>query len=223
MMNQDYPDSYVIRFLPSAGILKFFLTISVLIASAEVSGQIRTSQIVGFNITNMALRSEGSEIESENATGIHFGMLFPVQFNDNLALHPGILFTSMGSYFKIDTVDISVSPIYLQIPINLLLNIGSGAIGLVLSAGTYFSIGVGGNKIVSGGEAKDILFGSGENKDLRLFDMGINLGAGLNIKGILISAQYGYGLANLSPESSAVSEMKNRVLGISLTSSFSGK
>jgi len=217
-------DRFLSKFTLMNKSLKLCLAVSLLVAATtSIHAQIRISQVVGFNFANMDLSTGGSEIEAKGTTGINFGMLFPLQFSDNFALHPGVLFTSLGSSYKTDTIDISISPIYIEIPFNAVLNIGSGVIGIVFSAGTYFSVGVGGNKIISGGEAKDILYGSGDTKDLKHFDFGLNFGAGLNIKGFLISAQYGYGLANLSPETSDVTEMKNRVVGISLTSSFSGR
>ena len=61
------------------------------------------------------------------------------------------------------------------------------------------------------------------SKDLNHFDLGVNFGAGLNIRGLLICAQQRVVLLNLSPESLEYNEMKNIVLGISLTSSFTGK
>jgi hypothetical protein len=58
---------------------------------------------------------------------------------------------------------------------------------------------------------------------LKPFDIGLNFGAGINIKGLMISAQYGIGLANLSPVTIGDSEMKNKVIGISISSLFARK
>jgi len=54
-------------------------------------------------------------------------------------------------------------------------------------------------------------------------DYGVNFGAGVNISGFLVSAQYGLGLANLSPGSTGDGEIKNTVIGISLAYLFGGK
>jgi hypothetical protein len=58
---------------------------------------------------------------------------------------------------------------------------------------------------------------------LKPFDIGLNFGAGVNIKGLLISAQYEIGLANISPVTTVYSEMKNKLIGISISSLFAGK
>ena len=125
--------------------------------------------------------------------------------------------------YEIDSVDVFITPVYLEIPVSLALNIGTDAFGVTLIAGTYFSCGVGGNKIESHGAARDILFGSSESKDLRALDLGLKFGAGIAVKGFLISARYGLGLTNLYPVESVDIEMKNRLLEVSLTSSFSGR
>jgi hypothetical protein len=57
---------------------------------------------------------------------------------------------------------------------------------------------------------------------LKPFDTGLNLGARVCIRGILISVQYGIGMANISPVASSDSEMKNRVIGISISMGTQG-
>jgi len=191
--------------------------------SLYVNAQITASQIVGFNFSTMEMHVKNQSVDTDGSTGIHFGLLLPIPIVDHFSFQPGVMFTSKGSSYFIDSVDISISPIYLEIPVNLELDLGTDAFSVTLIAGTYFSCGVGGNKIESGGAATDIFYGSGDSKDLRLMDFGINLGAGIKIKGFLIAARYGYGLANLYPDDSAETELNNRVIGISLTSSFAGR
>lgn len=205
------------------GSLKYSLEILLLLACCDVHSQVRTGQIVGFNFATMKLNAGGSPVEAEGATGIHYGLIFSIPASYNIAFQPGIIFSSKGSSFLIDTVDISLSPIYIEVPLNAILSFGRDAFGVTFFAGTYFSYGIGGTKIVSGGEAKEIAFGSGDGKDIRHFDLGLNFGAGFNIKGFLITAKYGLGLANLSPTTASDTEMLNRVIGISLTTLFAGR
>jgi hypothetical protein len=203
--------------------LKYSPAIILLIACCDIHAQVRTGQMVGFNFSTMELNDGGTAINADGATGIHYGLVFSLPVSDNFAVRPGILFSSKGSSYQIDTVDISISPIYIEVPLNAILSFGRQAFGVTFFTGTYFSYGIGGNKIVSGGEAKDIAYGSGDSKDIKHFDVGLNFGAGINIKGFLITAQYGLGLANLSPDTSADVEMHNRVIGISLTQLFASR
>jgi len=200
-----------------------FVVILFFVTSLYINAQITTSQIVGFNFSTMEMHVNNESVATDGATGIHFGLLLPFTIVDHFSVQPGVLFSSKGSTYIIDTVDISISPIYLEIPVNLLLDIGTDAFSVTLLAGAYFSCGVGGNKIESGGEAKEIFYGSGESKDLKLIDLGLNIGAGIKIKGFLISARYGYGLTDLFPDDSSDIALNNRVIGIYLTSSFAGR
>jgi hypothetical protein len=161
---------------------------------ADMHAQIKSGYMIGLNLSTMTLKISGKSFEPEIMTGIHVGRIIEVPLRGNFTLQSGLLFSAKGS----DAVKIS------------------------LLAGPYFACGIGGNK-ESGGELKKISFGSDENRDLRLFDIGLNFGAGLIIKGLLISAQYELGLANLSPSTKVDTEMKSKVIGISVTTLFAGK
>jgi hypothetical protein len=58
---------------------------------------------------------------------------------------------------------------------------------------------------------------------MKQLDFGFNFGAGVSIHGLLITAQYGYGMVNLAPVRSDGSEMQNSVWGISFSSLFSSR
>ena len=203
--------------------LKSVLAISLSIAYINVHAQIIPEYIFGLNLSTMTLKTKGISSKPETPIGIHFGGLFKIPLKDNLALQPSLLFSAKGANYKIDSVEFSLSPIYIEVPVIVVYSFGSDEIKISLFAGPYFACGVGGYKIESGGELKKINFGSGNKNDLKPFDIGLNFGVGVNIKGLLISAQYGIGLANISPVTTVDSEMKNKVIGISLSSLFAGK
>ena len=203
--------------------LKPALVIFLMVAFADMDAQIKPGYIFGINLSTMKVKINGRSPNTETPVGIHFGGFFEIPIKGNFTLKPGLLFSAKGSNYKIDTVDFSISPIYIEVPVIGAYSFGSDAIKISLSAGPYFAYGMGGYKIESGGELKNISFGSGENKDLKPFDIGLNFGVGVNIKGLLISAQYGIGLANISPVTTFDSEIKNKVIGISLSSLFIGK
>jgi hypothetical protein len=198
--------------------LKPVFAIFLTIAFTDVHAQIIPGYIFGLNLSTMTLKTKGISSKPETPIGIHFGGFFEVPLKNNLALQPSLLLSAKGSNYKIDTVEFSLSPIYIEVPVIVVYRFGSDAIKISLFAGPYFACGVGGYKIESGSELKNISFGSGKNNDLKPFDIGLNFGAGINIKGLLISAQYGIGLSNLSPVTLYVSEMKNKVIGISISS-----
>lgn len=203
--------------------LKAVLGILFIIALSDVNAQIRSGYIFGLNLSTMTLKTKGISADADTPAGVHFGGIVDFPLNGNFAMQPGLIFSAKGADYKIDNVDFSISPIYIEIPVNAVWNFGSGAIKISLFAGPFLAFGIGGYKIESSGELKSINFGSAKNDDLRPFDYGVNFGAGVNIKGFLVSAQYGIGFANVSPVEAFYSEMKNKVIGISVCSLIARK
>jgi hypothetical protein len=203
--------------------LKYAPAIFFVIAFAKMNGQVYPKYIFGVNLSTMTMKTKGLSSEPETPAGIHFGGSIEIPVTANLTFQPAFLFSAKGSNYKIDTVDIALSPIYIEIPLNAVYCFGSGVSRLFLFAGPYFACGIGGYKLETARAMKYINYGSGENSDLKPIDIGFNFGAGINIKGFIISAQYGIGLVNISPVTTGGSEMKNKVIGISISSLFARK
>jgi hypothetical protein len=203
--------------------LKSVLGIIFAVAFTNLHAQIKSGYVFGLNFSTVTLKTNGISSDPETPVGVHFGVFYEIPLKRNFALQPALLFSAKGSNYKIDTVEFSLSPIYIEVPVNAVYSFGSDVFKISLYAGPYFAVGMGGYKIISGGELKSITYGSGVTKDLKIFDAGLNFGAGINIKGLLVSAQYGIGLTNVSSVKTNVSEMKNKVIGISISSLFAGK
>jgi len=202
--------------------LKSALVIILMVAFTEMHAQIRVGYVFGMNLSTITLKSNGISYDTDMPVSFHFGGFFEIPVIDNFALRPGLLFSAKGSNYVIDSLEVSLAPIYIEVPVNAFYSFGSDVVKVSLFAGPYFACGIGGYKIVSGGQLEDLNYGSGGNDDLRLFDVGINLGAGVNIRGFLISVQYGIGLANISPVTAFDTEMKNKVIGISISAGSPG-
>jgi hypothetical protein len=203
--------------------LKSAFVIFLAIGLTDMHAQIRPGYIFGLNLSTLTLKTKGISTEPKTMIGIHYGGFYDFPVTDNFSLQPSLLFSAKGSNYKIDSVVFSISPIYLEVSVIAAYRFDLNVLKISLFAGPYFACGIGGYKIDSGGELKNINFGLGENNDLKTFDFGLNFGAGINIKGFLVSAQYGIGLANVSPVTTLDSEMKNKVIGISISSLFKGK
>jgi hypothetical protein len=203
--------------------IMILLAVSFTFEMEEINAQIKSEYIIGLNFATMTLKSDGLAANPKMLVGIHFGQLIEIPLNDNFAFQPGLLLSSKGSKYIIDSTDFSISPIFIEIPVNALVSFGSDLIKISLFAGPYFAFGIGGYRIDPAGNFKYLRYGSGGTYDLKHFDIGLNFGIGLNFKGLLISAQYGKGFSNLSPLASSESEMKNKVVGVSISSSFTGR
>ncbi|MGB4771199.1 MAG: porin family protein [Chitinophagaceae bacterium] len=120
------------------------------------------------------------------------------------------------------TIDGSSSIGYIELPINFGYALDLGGAQLVLGAGPYLGYGIGGknkfeakvNGTVVQSVDEKVQFGSAED-EIKPFDYGANFLAGILFgNGLMVKANYGLGLANLSnvPNSTA----KNNYLGLSL-------
>jgi len=203
--------------------IKFAIAIFFMLSFTDMLAQIKPGYIFGFNLSTLTLKNKGISSYPKLSFGIHYGGFIEIPVSDNFTFQPAFLLSAKGCDYKIDTAEISISPIYIEVSVIPVYRFNIDAVKISLFAGPYLAWGVGGYKIVSGRELKSISFGSGDNHDMKSFDAGLNFGAGVNIKGLLISAQYGIGLANLSTVTTADSEMKNKVIGISFCSLFPGK
>jgi len=203
--------------------LKYILAVLFALIFTGMQAQIRPGYIFGLNVSTVTLKTNGTESIPEKPVGIHFGGYCEIPVIRNFTFQPGLVLSAKGSNYTIDSVDYSLSPIYVEVPLIAMYSLGSDAIKITFFGGPYFACGAGGYKIEQGGELKSISYGSDKNNDLKRFDFGLNLGAGLKIGGLLISAQYGIGMSNVAPDTPIESEMKNKVIGISISSLFAGK
>jgi hypothetical protein len=196
--------------------------IFLMVAFTEMHAQVNPGYIWGVNST-MTLKTNGITTSAETPLGIHFGGYLDIPVSRRFTFMPSLLFSAKGTNYTVDSLDYSLSPAYIEVPVIIMYTLGKDVVKVSLFTGPYFACVMGGYKLEASGELKNISIGSGEDNDLKPFDIGLNFGAGVSIKGILISAQYGIGLLNVSPVASVDSEMKNKVIGISISSLFRSK
>ncbi|WP_257668682.1 porin family protein [Parapedobacter tibetensis] len=141
------------------------------------------------------------------------------------SIQPGISLQGKGEKYDFDgdNMDGSVTTnvMALEIPVNAVYYIPTGSSGSVfLGAGPYVGYSLSGKTKVKGnvgdiwgGEGDYDLKFSGDDKDQKPFDFGVNFMAGYRLSnGFLINAGYGLGLSNLSPSDNSDSKFSNRVL-----------
>jgi hypothetical protein len=202
--------------------LKLAMVIILLFALGNMQAQVKFGPKAGLNLSRTTMKSMGLSVDPKFRPGFHAGVIADVPLVGNLSLQPGLLFSTKGSNYDVDVFDFSMSPSFLEIPVNLAYSLGMDELKVVLFAGPYAAYGIAG-KMEFDGESEDISFGSSGDDDMKPLDFGLNFGVGLNISNFLISAQYGMGLANVgTDEDEAEIEMKNSVIGISVAYLFGG-
>jgi hypothetical protein len=192
------------------------MTILFTFALTEIHAQFRSDYVFGVNLSTLTIKNNGVSYSPKKSIGFHFGVFYEFQFNKNFSLQPSFIFSAKGTDYKIDTLEFSIAPAYIEVPINASFSFGSRVVKVSLFSGPYFAYAFGGYKMESGSVFKSISYGSGKNHDLRPFDIGFNLGASVKINSIQISIQYGIGLTDISPVRTSATEMRNKVIGISI-------
>jgi hypothetical protein len=195
--------------------LKSVPAIIFLVSLTALNAQIKPQYVFGLNLSTMTVKANGINYDTKIPAGFHFGATVDLPLNENFSLLPALLFSAKGTDYEIDNISYSIAPIYLELPVLAACSFGSDAFKITIFTGPYIACGIAGYTIVGAGELKNLNYGTGRDDDLKPFDAGMIFGAGVSIKGLQISAQYGMGLTNLSPVASADSEMKNQVIGIS--------
>ena len=105
---------------------------------------------------------------------------------------------------------VTFNPLYLELPLNLVVRLPlSTSANIFINGGAYIAAGIAGKSKfegqlagISGSHTENIKFTSADpNSDdqayskLKRFDYGLNVGAGLDLKKVLLKVNYGYGLA----------------------------
>lgn len=206
--------------------------ITMILLSTSVYGQ-RLGIKAGLNLAEMSVKDD-SENYSEEYTikaGYNVGLILELPVTEMLRFETGLNLNSKG--YKFERVQLisnrqiivkeKVHLDYLDLPINIkAIHYGNG-IDLYGVAGVYVGLGLSGNfdrqVDVAGnfsGEHRKINWGTSETDDLKRFDFGLNLGAGIERNNLMVGANYGIGLVNITPVSVNGSKVSNRVLSISI-------
>jgi hypothetical protein len=202
--------------------MKFALLICLMCVVTSIQAQIKFGPKVGLNLSTMTLKNSGVALDPKTLVGFHIGVISEIPISGNFVLQPALLYSSKGSKYSFLGEETSISPDFLEIPVNVAYKFDLGGMKFFIDAGPYFAYGIGG-KIKSGGESKSITFGSDDNADMKPFDVGLNFGVGLDIKSFLLSFNYELGLANLIPGTTDGAEAKSKVIGISVGYLFGKK
>jgi hypothetical protein len=204
-------------------ICKPVLTFLFLLVSLLAGAQFKAGYVFGINLSTLKIKADNLNTSPKPTFNIQFGGAMEFRIRRNFVFQPALLLSAKGSDYMIDSVDVSLSPVYLELPLNFVYSIGKEKFSVQFYAGPYFSAGIGGYKIVGGDPLQQMRFSYGNSGDLKPFDIGFNVGAGVNISGFIISARYVEGLANISNSAITGMEMKNRAVAISVSSLFASR
>jgi len=198
----------------------------------------------GVNLANISTSNSGATEKNNMLTTFNVGIMGRSNASEPIALEAGLLLDSRGSkantYITSSTDDNYIktkfNPLYLEVPVNLIVRLPlQSKSNIFVNAGPYIAMGIAGKSKV---ETKtlgavtnttyDIKFNNGDPSTtqqedasyykLKRFDYGVNLGAGFDLRKILLKANYGLGLAKInSTETGNSSNDKNKYRTVSIS------
>jgi hypothetical protein len=190
--------------------------------------QIQFGAKAGLNIANVAISPSGGT-SPKSVMGFKVGAFGDMMLGNSLAVGAGLFISTKGakseySYTTFDpntftmvtvSTTSTVSVTYLEIPVTAKYYLNLGPAKLYGAAGPYLGMAMGG-KVKTDGESTKLKFGSSDTDDMKGMDLGLTLGAGVEINKLIIGLNYDLGLANLIPKPVGSETEKNRVFGISV-------
>ena len=156
--------------------------------TSQAAAQVEVGIKAGLTFATISESTLSPNFDSKTgfAAGVHFG--FPL--GTNFMLQPEALITQQGAGFTIPGAEGELELTYLQAPLNLRLNFGSGGVQPFILAGPYAAF-----KLSC--KAED-LFDDDCDNDISGTDWGFDFGGGLRFSKLFIEARYNLGLADVS-------------------------
>jgi len=199
-------------------------------------GQAQKSSLIvrgGVNLANVSTTNNGRVEDAKMLTSFQVGLIADLNLSPFLAIQPGVIFTGKGTKSQSGNPEdatwyrATTNPYYIEVPVNLVFK-------APLGEGPYAAMGIAGKNKTDGK-----LFGTSfsseksiewSNDDpttsteentgfgiMRRFDYGLNGTAGVEINSLVLSANYGYGLAKLQSGSNSTDDDKNKNRVLSFT------
>jgi hypothetical protein len=209
---------------------KILVLIPLLILTLSAQAQILK---IGVNSANVTITNDGDIDEARSLTTFQAGVLLNVKFLPFISFQPGILFTGKGTKTQSgETTDpnyfrATSNPFYVEVPANFLFKT-PGPIKVFFGGGPYIAMGIAGRNKTEGkflgvafNSEEDIIWSDDDPSTLgyeegsgfgimKKFDYGVNGLAGIETKNIILSLNYGLGLAKLQSGSGSGEDDKNK-------------
>lgn len=189
----------------------------------------------GVNFANISKDNNGNVQDANTLTTFNAGLMFRPGLSSVIDLETGLLLTGQGAKSETffnggsDYVKAKFNPLYIQLPVNLVVNIPlQSSTKLFAYAGPYVAVGIGGKSkletklgLIKTSSSSSIKFNNDDPTTsaqegaaydrLKRFDAGANFGAGLQLSGFILKANYGLGLTKInSTQTNNSDDQKNK-------------
>ena len=165
----------------------------------------------GLNMTNMLSKSDAHTADLKAIVGFHIGGTAEFEITDMFSFETGLFLMTMGYKYEVLSVDYKTNLLYLNIPITAKARYELDNFSLYGLFGPYIGLGLSGKN-----NSVDIEWGSGDSDNLKRFDFGWTIGAGVEYEAFMAGLSYNLGLANIMAQTEGGYKAKNRAFLISV-------
>jgi Outer membrane protein beta-barrel domain len=224
----------------------FFAAVLVL-TTISLSSQAQQSNAIlrgGVNLANVSITDNGRVDDAKMLASFQVGLIGNIHVANILYFQPGLLYTGKGTKSQSGTegsanwYKATTNPYYIEMPLNLILKSPTGPVKFFGGAGPYIAVGVAGKNKSEGAflgagfkSEKNIEWSNDDPTTLnneegagfgimKRFDYGLNGTVGLEGKSVILSANYGLGLAKLQSGSNSSEDNNNKHRVLSFTLGF---
>lgn len=161
----------------------------------------------GATFANIKAKTDGITITSKTHVGFTAGFTASLEMSKDFSFWPELNFTQKGGDLNLssESIKYKVNINYIELPLNFVYHTNSTKGKFFIGAGPSLNIALSGKYHVTGmGEGSGKLkFGGDETADdYKSFDAGINALTGYQFaNGFFLSANYNFGITNISPGS----------------------
>jgi len=220
-------------------ITTILLLILLCITATHTFSQVKYGVKVGLNLTKLSDKdNEGTySNEYKMKTGFHFGVTAEVPFSESFSFEPGLIYSLRGFTTSRKSAVSGEQPVepkltmylnYLVIPLNAIYKIRVGKSKIFISAGPYLGYALSGKLKadtawfgINGDQPeRKVLIGNNSTNDIKPFDYGFNLGAGIELYPVTLGAQYGFSISNIAPANDYGRQLKNKIISFALSYKF---
>ncbi len=195
-----------------------FMCILLVIGSQTFAQRFGVQAGVNFAKLTSKDDDENYTDEIDQMVGFNAGVNFEMPFSDLLSMEAALIAETKG--YKMG--DTKATALFIDLPVLVKAGHSFGPIKAFGAAGPYVGMGVAG-KYKSDYRTEDIVWGSGDDADLKRLDFGTKFGVGAEFSGFNLGIYYAMGLVNISAHNIGGYRENTRTLSISVGYKFGGK
>lgn len=215
-----------------------FCAAAILSVSAAYAQRPALQVRAGLNLANVSTNDKGEVSDANTLSSFQVGVLGDIPLAGLFYLQPGVIYTGKGSKIERDGTlgfKATTNPFYIEVPVTGLVKVPmTPNSSFIAGVGPYLGIGVGGKRKIEStflNTERKIKFSDDDPTTfddeegaalgvMRRFDYGFNTTVGIEGKSLVLSANYGYGLAKLQSGANSGEDNNNKHRVLSFTVGF---